>query len=253
MRFEVRIGSVVLHGDSPPAGVGYVIKPDGVAGLFGGLDMRRDSTERPAAHGEFAAPGLLASRTVTLDGYVWGRSFDEAWGLAQVLNGLGAPGTELALTVEDTLGSRSAGAYLARTPETTPKRLAGHFTFTIHLWLPDPVFLGTLRETTSTGADASASHEGNFDAWPHFTVTGDMPDGYSLTSQGRAFEVPGPLPADQSDVVNFSTGVVKRNGNTVSGVIPRVWSVPGGHVIDWALVPDSGSGSAICQLADTYI
>lgn len=119
---------------------------------------------------------------------------------------------------------------------------------------PDPRKYGEVNRFTSpSGATTLLFHRGNYDAWPSFTITGNMP-GYTLRIGGRAYTVLRPLTSG-SHVVNFRDGRLRVNGTPVSGGVgtANLTPIPPGSGANFQLEPVSGSGSASITVYDTYI
>lgn len=228
----------------------YTIGRDGLTGWWGRPDGEGGGTPRPGRHGEFDEDLYLAGRIITLRGLVKAHP-DSRQAALDRLSALGADGERLQIVVDEDGVEAWAWCRVRSCP--IGRATAGHHPeFTLTARAADPRKYGAVHESVSTGGPAVASHDGNFAAHQRITVTGSMP-GYSLTSGGRAFIVPGPLGAGQSDVVDMRTGIVKRNGVVVVGVTPRTWDVPAGVEVTWALAPAGGTGTATSSTPDTYV
>lgn len=109
------------------------------------------------------------------------------------------------------------------------------------------------RFSVPAGATEKLFHRGNSDAWPSFTVTGNMP-GYTLNVGGKAFTVTRALTSG-SHVVDFRDGRLRVNGTAVSGGVTtaNLTPIPPGSGANFQLQPVSGSGSAAVTVFDTYI
>ena len=246
----VRIGEIEFHGHTDR---GFLIGPGGFKGWEGAPASRRESGDRPGAHGSFRTPAFKGARLVTLAGTALASSEAEVVYMGDVLAGVGQSTVRVSVTTE-------AGTLWADGDVEGPiiwDRVGGtaEADYELSLLFPDPFKYGGVHTSVSTGGNVSTSHRGNTDAWQRFTVTGNMPNGYWLSGRGRVFEVPGPLAPGQTDVVDFKKRTVRRNGALVTGIGAAAWSVPGGAVVDWSLTPFGGvgSGTATSALLDTYI
>lgn len=252
------VGPVGFHG-RPPSGdaagfKGYMITPGGLQGVRGGVGVSSESVQRPGAHGEFDLPVFKQGRVVTVGGHAVEVNDDALEQLGIVLGGLGAGGESMPLVYHGAgLVLHGRGRVIAQEFEQ-PVVGIPRATYSLSLSMRDPRWYGTVHESVSTGGNVATSNRGNFPAHQRFRVEGNMPGGYWLSGRGRIFEVPGPLAPGRVDLVDFRTGVVKRNGVAVAGVTPRAWDVPGGGTVQWALTPfGSGSGTATSYLPATYI
>lgn len=256
------VGPIGFHG-RPPSGdaadfTGYMITPGGLQGVRGGVGVSSESLQRPGAHGEFDLPVFKQARVVTVGGSAIESNEDALEQLGIVLGGLGAGGESMPLVYHGAgLVIHGRGRMVSQEFEPDFRRIGGGrsaTTYSLSLSMRDPRWYGAVHESVSTGGNVATTNRGNFSAHQRFRVEGNMPGGYWLSGRGRIFEVPGPLPPGRVDLVDFRTGVVKRNGVPVAGVVPRTWDVPGGGTVQWALTPfGSGSGTATSYLAATYI
>lgn len=110
------------------------------------------------------------------------------------------------------------------------------------------------RFATPSAVTIPVFHRGNYDAWPVFTITGNMPSGYGLWLGGRGFLVTRPLTSG-SHVVNYRDGRLRVGGSFISGGVgtANLNSIPPGSGSSFQLVPVSGSGAATIDVFDTYI
>jgi len=247
----VRVGEIEFRGHTDR---GFLIGPGGFKGWEGAPSTRRDVMERPSRHGDFRADGFKASRLVTLSGTALATSEAELAHMGDVLSGLGARRSRV--TVTTLAGTRWADGDVEG--EIVFDRVGGRAQapFKITFWFPDPRKYGETQSwAVAAGGSSSMHHRGNFEASPRFIVSGPQPSGYSFTAPGKpSFQVDAPLASGSTDVVDFRTGRVTRNGAPLLGAVPfpRTWTVPGGVVQSWGFA-STGSGGVTAELTDTFI
>lgn len=236
---------------------GLFVGPDGFEGWDdGGGESRRESVERPGAHGEFDLPVFLGSRVVTIDGHALAWSASELGHLRGQIMGLGATGPRFKLTVDHQ--GQTLWAWARRGSKPTFKdagiRHGMHRArFMVQFVCADPRKYG---ETNTFPGGVAAVHYGNFPATPELLVTGTMPAGYSVLGPGgKQFVVSQALTAGQSHRIDLRTGWLYRNGVLQVGAVSRadLWVVPTGGSVVHTLAPVSGSGSLVVKVLDTFI
>ncbi|WP_160665328.1 phage tail domain-containing protein [Pseudarthrobacter sp. ATCC 49987] len=188
---------------------GYTIWLDRFDGWTNSTDVRRNRTEREGEHGEFSEPGKRGARMVTLEGDVTCPSEIVAARAELEISALLGDGGEGLLAVTDSaLWPMSAAASLASgvkigwKNDLTP-------TYLIQLLCADPRKYGaTLADSTGVAVAAGAlpyplyapappgvidygtpgspgtvtlTNSGKADTAPRFTVTGNLPFGFSIT------------------------------------------------------------------------
>lgn len=110
------------------------------------------------------------------------------------------------------------------------------------------------RFTIPSGTTVAVFHRGNYDAWPAFTVTGNMPEGYWLYVGGKGFRVTRPLTSG-SHAIDYRDGRLRVNGSFVAGGLSSAALAPitPGASTQVRLDAVSGTGSAALTVYDTYI
>lgn len=216
----------------------------------GGVEMRRDSSYRPAAAGKFGAPGYLSERLLGWSGLVLTRSVEEQAHELRRLSGLLADGLTGVVSRD---GSPDLWATVQRADSPSsqvlvPGRVAS---YSVSFEATDPCLYGEVR---SFAAGAPVVQYGNYAASPELVVTGPHPAGYTVSAGLSSYTVTAPLAAGVTDVVDMSTGWVRRNGALLVGGVSRAdtWSVPPGlpglvHTLS------GGSGSLLVRVTDTFI
>lgn len=232
-------------------GTWHVLDRDGIKGVWEGVDVRREDTPRPLAHGSFDAPVFLASRVIPVSGHVSTRSGAELVHEMNRLTGLLAGGGTGRLSLEDDTGTTfldvrlGAATQVTQLDDTTAR-------FLVTFWAADPRRYG---ETHTFAAGVPAVHYGNFPASPVIEVTGSMPSGYTVSAGGKSFVVAQALTAGQTHRIDMETGWVYRDGALQTGAVgaAELWTVPPGQRLLHTLTPVSGSGLMTVTTIDTYI
>lgn len=233
---------------------GFVLQPDGLTGWWGRPGSAVQSTPRPGAHGEVDSEVRLGARIVTLQGNALGQA-SHIRSMADRLSGLGAEGDRQRLVVEEDGDStwswcRVIGVPVMRSGKNAPP------SFMVTLRCANPRRFGKTREyPVAANTPSVMENRGNFPASPRFIVRGPQPSGYSIVSPGEAtFSVPWALPAGSTDVVDFATATVYRNGAELLNASndPQTWRVPPAGAKQWQSAP-TGSGSVVGEVTDTHV
>lgn len=248
---KVRINEVDFHGHTD---LGFLIGPGGFVGWEGSPATRREGIDLPLGHGSFRSQSFKSGRLLRLSGTALASSEGELASMGDVLSGLGASPSRVTVTTD--AGTRWADGSVEG--EVRFDRVGGardaDFGFT--LWFENPRQFGAVNAwTVLANRPSSMRHDGNFPAHPRFIVRGPQPSGYSITATGKpSFQVNAPLASGSTDVVDFATGRVHRNGVLLVGGVsfPRTWSVPGGAEQSWSFA-GTGSGTCTAELTDTFI
>jgi hypothetical protein len=118
----------------------YTIAENGLEGWFvGGTSMRREYVDRPTHDGQFATPGYLSGRIVTLSGRVLGTGDEEAFEDAlDALDALLEDGGSDTLTVTTPKGAKTATVFRYGEPQLRILVYGSTAEYQIQLWAPDP-------------------------------------------------------------------------------------------------------------------
>lgn len=195
--------------------------------IFGGVAMRREQTDRPTGHGQFWSPGFLSGRLITLAGEIYTRSPAEQEEVIGQLEGLLADGGKARMSVQRARGTVWADVARADAADITIDRFGLLARYLISFWAPDPRWYGDAA-TLGPSASLALRHWGNFPALPRFTVMGSAAanGGYTIASAGRQYVVTDGPAAGETDVIDFATGWLYRNGQLTSGKVSRYETWP---------------------------
>lgn len=225
-------------------GIWHVLDPDGIKGVWEGVDVRREDTPRPLAHGSFDAPVFLSSRVIPVSGHLSTRSGAELVHEISKLTGLLAGGAPGVLSLDDDTGTTflnvrlGAATQVTQLDDTTAK-------FLVTFWAHDPRRYGT---THTYNSGAQVFHYGNF-ASPVTVTIPSAPAAYSITSPAGTFTVSGAT-SGGTHVVDLRTGRVTRNGVLMLGVSSgTTWEMPPGT--PWVHAISTGMGTI--KVLDTFV
>lgn len=222
----------------------FVLDQDGIKGVWEGVDVRREDTARPLAHGSFDAPVFLASRVIPVSGHISARSGAELVHEMNRLTGLLATGGTGRLSLEDDSGVTYLDVRLGAATQVTQLD-ATTARFLVTFWAPDPRRYG---ETHSYSSGAPVFHYGNFPSPVSVTIP-SAPASYTIASPAGVFSVTGAT-ASGTHVVDLRTGRVTRNGSLMLGVSSGpTWEMPPGS--SWVHTVSTGTGTIKVQ--DTFV
>lgn len=247
----IKAGPVEFHSE---AARGFTIPPGGFTGWTDPVGARIRESLRPQGPGAAAVPQQLGTRLVSISGTCWADSPQDLDRYGNLLGGLGADGEAFQINVRHAGRWLHANAYRAAGVRFEEFPALNRAAYQYDFWCPDPRKYGESREIVSSGANVQAFHYGNTDAWPVFTVTG-FANGYRIIGPGGTYQV-GSKSAGAVDTIDFSDGLLVRNGNHVTRQVSQrdVWPVRPFQQSQWRVqAVGSGSGTATMTLADTYI
>jgi hypothetical protein len=255
----VTLGGLRMFG-RPGLGLFGIVK-DGLDGWDDGVAMRGEKQARPQAHGSMVLPNYQESRTVTITGIITATSARQQAGARDRITGLLSGGGLGRLEVQRSFGTRWADAQLENS-SVDPRRGSCKSDFQIQLWCPDARIFGDANGLDgggfpiTMGQSVQVFHYGNAAATPLITVTGDFPNGYTLTGpDGKAYVVTAALAAGTTHTIDMTHGLLRTNQYYFTGGVgdADVWTIPPGQQITMGLSATSGSGTAVIDVLDTYI
>lgn len=222
----------------------HVLDQDGIKGVWEGVDVRREDTARPLAHGSFDAPVFLASRVIPVSGHFSTRTPAELVHEMNRLTGLLAGGQSGRLSLDDDTGTTWMDVRLGGATQVTQLD-ATTAQFLVTFWAPDPRRYG---ETGSFASGSAVFHYGNFPSPVTVTIP-SAPASYTISSPGGVFSVSGAT-AGGTHVVDLRTGRVTRNGSLMLGVSSgATWQMPPGA--SWVHTVSTGTGTI--KVLDTFV
>lgn len=269
----------------------FMLDDTAITGWFDGAGARRESTQRPISHGDFADPATLAARVISITGVAVASTRAELQKMRDDFIGLLSDGEYTTLTVETGADVRTATVGI----EGTPSWIHQHdtiATFKLDMFAPDPRIYGVERRLSLPGdpidggmvytsnpptpfvapyyleypldfgtaiehQTQSALNSGNVDAWPVITVTGDFYDGFTVTDNlGHSVSYIGDVSSVSPVTIDFKTGSATQGGADRSTFLTKRewWPIPAGQSIQPSFLP-SQSVSGWCDIIyrDTWI
>lgn len=250
---------------------GYTLWLDELKGWTDGPGVRRDRTARLNAHGEFSERGWREARLVTIAGEATCPNDSVAALAEQELAAILADGLSGVLEVTDSATvDMSIGAGLFADPKI------GHsndltLTYQIQFLCPKPRKYGAavidqtsiatpggaleypLDDPLDYGAPgdpgtATLANTGTADTAPAFTVTGDMPSGFTIThvQSGSRLVYSDAVLAGQTVRIDVADGTVWLEGNAdrTSKLTVREWvRVPKKTTATWLFEAPGSTGA----------
>lgn len=205
--------------------------------------------------GSDRVPILYDERLITIHGRFISKSHDDLHAALNHINALAYRG-DVQMVVSGhgpaqtaTVDPRGQGVIASIRSDT-------YLGYTMQLVAPDAYKYGDFRTFSAvSGVVEKPFQRGSVEAWPEMTVTGDMPDGYTVRFAGGDVSVPGGISAGTTDRIEYRSRRLYRNGEFSMGVFGstgfRPCQVGVRHSLE--LIPVSGSGQIVMKLNDTYL
>lgn len=230
---------------------GLFVGPDGWQGWAGIATTRREALARAVEHGEHDAPVYLGARVLTIDGWVLAPTERELVHESESVTGL-LSGQRERITVSHLGATRWAdGRVVLATAEPGRRVKRGLYAaaFQVQMTCADPRRYGEDQTfpRSGTARTPTASHRGNFPAYPVIEIPG-APAAYTITSPGGTFTVSGAV-AGGTHTVDMRRGRVFRDGVEMLDVgVGNLWAIPPGARWQHTL-----SVAGRVRITDTYI
>lgn len=215
---------------------------------------RADDIERPFGDGEIPGTITYQSRRIRISGRVISKSHGYMHEAMQRLAGLSF--RKFSTLVVDGHGSTQSATVRVDGQVTFVPRTDKYLQFEIPLLAVDPFKYGSSEAfSVASGSSSDVHHMGTVDSWPVVTVTGSMPDGYSLSYRSQSVSVPMGLPSGVTHRIDFKNRRLYVNGDVFFGAFGSTGfrPVPAGHRTTFGLTCPSGSGTAVVSVTDTFI
>jgi hypothetical protein len=246
---RLRLGGIEFVGDAGEAT--FTIGRDGIKGLkLGGVDVRREQIDRPAAHGAFAVPGFLTGRSISWSGWIETKNAYEQEHAMSRLSGLLADGGSGRLTFSES-DTRWIDVMRAGEPDLTMESYGRLASYSFHAWAADPRMYGEVREFT---AGQAAVQYGNFPARPQLVVSGTAASGYTVTGpDGRKVTVTKALTSGAPHTIDFAKGGLYIGGVRQLRAITvyQPWEV--GPGLPGAVATVNNGVYLVQRVTDTYV
>lgn len=230
----------------------WVTKRDEFDGWWDSPDIKGESTDHANADGEYDLPTYNQARILTISGHLHTENAKVQQSAMHHLSGpmLGRLQVELH---GSTLWADAKRTASVNFNPVTDKLLQ----WQVRLKCPDPrKFADRNLFTVAGGGSADVYHYGNYAASPVVTITGDAPNGYTITGpNGKLFSCIAPLTTAQTHVVDFRDGLLRINGYYWTGYMGQadVWTVGAGQKVPMGLTVPAGTATASISVLDTFI
>lgn len=258
----------------------FVFDPNAIVGWSDGVDIRRSETERPISAGDFADPGRLASRMVTITGTAIANDFTGLHHMRDIFIGLLSDGgySEIALAtgldVRYTLAGLGGQSSWIQQTDTAAS-------WKMDLYMPDPrlysewhtgqlyseedasnqltypitypiIFGDVAQEVDKDIQKAGMQNLGNSPSYPVFKVTGNYPGGFTIANPqtGQRVSYHGVVTSSAPITIDFATGAATMNGVDRSYELgQREWfSIPPNSTIRPHFIPNQSSIEGFCDV-----
>lgn len=224
----------------------------GLEGWWDSPEPKGESAPREGADGDFDTPLYYDARYVTITGSLRSANHEKQHQAMNRFAGLVQRKSRLQIVGHGAAQwsdvVRASGLKMAPVTDTYAQ-------WQVRVKARDPRKYGERnRFSAESGVTVPIFHRGNYDAWPSFSISGNMPSGYGLRISGRVYSVTRPLTSG-SHFVDFRDGRLQVNGAYISGGVgaANVTSIPPGGGASFRLDPVAGTGMATIDVFDTYI
>lgn len=247
---RVGVGSLDFFGHRGP----FAIAKDGFTG-WDDSTFRSASNARSNADGDYASTPYKEARIVTLKGYIVADRPERLDHYRERFMSALEDSSDTQVVVQRPWGVRWAPD--AKIVERRYKEFGGlnRGEFTLVFKFDDPFKYGERRSVqVASGTSEAVFHRGTVDAWPRAYVSGNFPDGYTLTLGGQQVSVPMGIPAGATHTIDYRRRRLYVNGSLFMGAFgaSNFRSVPPGQRTAVALSAPSGTGNATFTVYDTY-
>ena len=230
------------------------LEVDDIDGWWNPPSRKNQDLARTNSDGDYGSENHFESRYVSITGAFIAKGDSERWKGANALAALLSTGPKLmTISIDDDV--QTAMVKAVDQPELTwlAPRLAE---YTIQVKAEDPYKYGERRYTSvASGAAGTVFHRGTVDAWPNVSISGNMPDGYTVTIGGQSVSVPMGIPSGVTHTIDYRRRRLYINGELFMGAFgaQNFRSIPPGLRTNVSLSATTGSGTAGVTVHDTYI
>lgn len=229
-------------------------KVNSIDGWWDPPSIRADDVENPFGDGDIPGEIYYQSRILTIKGRVIAKSHEYLHEAMQMLSTVCY--RKYAQLCVSGHGPTLTAAVRLNGRVVLSQRSNKYLQFEIPLLATDPYKYGASRQfVAAPGAVEKPFQRGSVEAWPEMTVTGNMPDGYTIRFAGGDVSVPNGIISGTTDRIEYRSRRLYRNGEFAMGVFGltgfRPCLVGVRHSLE--LIPVSGSGQVAMKLNDTYL
>lgn len=277
----IRVGGLVFYSHFDNNLSHFRLDPTAIQGWTDGVDVRRDTSVRPTSWGDFSETGRLSSRLITISGTAIAQDHFELQRMRDAFMKICVDGDYSEMSLETGTSVRYATVTLGGKPnwvQIIDKAAA----WKIDLYAPDPRIYGAeerlpmkATDDTTGGLDyqlsypldfnnasdplayGAATNNGNVECWPKIIVTGDYPQGFSVSNnRGGLVTYTGQVTLSSPVTIDMGKGSVTQGGVDKSILLSRRdwWSILPGETVEPAFIPvQVGVGWCDILFRDTWI
>lgn len=281
-KITATLGPVVMRSHKTGMGNEFLLDSTAVVGWTDGASTRRDAVPRLGTSGDFSEKATISARLISFSGIAVAKTIPDLQNMRDVFVGLLVHGGYETLKVQTVASTRFATVGLEGSTNWVQTSDISA-TWKITLYAPDPRIYGEPR-TTSVGTTTvttngglsypltypirynistvdrtavSVTNLGNTAAWPSFVVTGDYPDGFTISDNLDHTVTYNGMVTTQSPVtIDMERGVaIQGDVDKTIFVSKRQWfSIEPGQVVRPEFKPTtSGTGWCDIIVRDTWI
>lgn len=260
----------------------YILDPKAWDGWVDGPNIKRDTTARMNAHGEFTEKAYMSARLISFSGTAVATTITKLQEMRDTFLGILADGSYASLKVATKSDTRYATVGLEGSTSWVQQSDTSA-SWKINFYAPDPfiygpekkIHLGSSQLTSSGGmkyiltyplnfrtnqelnAGDTMINNGNVEAWPVFTISGSYNEGFTLSDNRDHYVTYLGQVTPQSPVtIDMGRGVALQGGIDRSTLLSqRQWfSVPPKTTIRPDFEPlKAGTGWCDIIIKDTWI
>lgn len=233
----------------------FVLDEKALEGFLDGVSVKRSDTVRPNQWGDFSEPSLLNSRHMSLTGTAIANTTAQLMQMRDEFTGLFRGGAYREIAIQNSVDTRYTTIAIEGQPSFIQK-LDTVAIWKLDIYAPDPRLYGLHRnvqitDSTITGGidypldypmnyggetkiqAIAIENNGNTEAWPIFTVTGNFMEGFSITDDnGKFLTYEGVVTMQSPVTIDSAAGTATQNGTDITSSLSRR---------DWFSIPPKGS------------
>jgi hypothetical protein len=239
----------------PYANPQFVLDENALVGYEDGVNVKRTEAVRPNQWGDFAEPGLLGSRNLTLTGTAIANSASQLHEMRDEFASILSHGGYEEIAVENINGTRYLNVSLGGSPSWVQK-IDTAAVWKLELYAPDPRMYGFEKSVQITDGSVSGGmnfpvgypvdfggpivsmaisidNNGNTTSWPVFKVTGNYFSGFKITDGlNKSIVFDGVVSMESPVYIDTGRGTATQNGVDKSSML---------STRDWFGIPPNSS------------
>jgi len=281
-RITVTVGGVTMRSHKLGGTKEFLLDPTAVTGWTDGTNVKRNTTGRMNAHGDFSEKAKMAARLISFSGVAVASTITGLQEMRDSLVGILVNGSYSTLKVQTQASTRYSTVGLEGSTSWVQQSDTSAL-WKIDFYAPDPFIYGLERKIT-VGSSASANgggltyiltyplnynadptlfqggvvtNDGNAEAWPVFKVTGDYTEGFTLSdNDDHRITYTGMVTSSSPVIIDTAKGTATQGGvDRSTSLTERDWfSVSPKEILRPSFEPrKAGSGWCDIIIKDTWI